>query len=1402
MSDPIATYRFQFHKEFTFGSFERIIPYLKKLGVKTIYASPVFAATPGSTHGYDGINPHEINPEIGTKEQLLEIHQQLDSYNIGWLQDIVPNHMAYHPGNTWLMDVLEKGPQSLYARFFDIAWTSQLYHGRLMAPFLGKEPEEAIRQGELKIAYNGERFVFDYFGSNYPLQPLSYQTILEAHTGRVPDAIRQIIQTLPKPEDETTYATQWNEFLQQLSALQKNKTIKNFIIKCIDKINQDPEQLQKIADHQSYRLCYWQETDRHINYRRFFTVNGLICLNIQDENVFDTYHQLIQLLVKEGIFQGLRVDHIDGLYDPAEYLNRLRKLAGEEAYIVVEKILEPGESLPSQWPIEGNTGYDFLSLVNNLFTFKSSEKKLTDFYRKLIKDHHPIQQQLYDKKSYILYQHMAGELENLYQLFLELNLVDKRVFASIRKEDLKEAIGEFLIQCPVYRYYGNHFPLSNDEIQAIQNILNRIKKSNPDIQRAIGILEDTLLKKPYEGNTERNERTARFYQRCMQFTGPLMAKGVEDTLMYTYNRFIAHNEVGDSPESFGITIEDFHQAMSVRQQKWPYSLNATSTHDTKRGEDVRARLNVLSDLPEKWINHVTIWLNDAGKNIENQKTDINDQYLIAQTIIGAFPFNEEEEQTFPERIGAYIQKALREAKVHSNWTTPDEAYEQTAKDFALKMLDKEQSFLPQVKNFVTDIQDYGIVNSLVQVLLKFTCPGVPDVYQGCELWDLSLVDPDNRRPVDYNKRMEILDALDEIPQEQLIEKLWEDRKNGSIKLWLVHTLYQLRSAEPELFTEGIYLPLKCEGTYKNHILAFARRYKQRMYIVVVPLHIAVICHAQEKSITDIDWMDTRVTVPKEIESELEPLFQTASTGKSREIKIKEIFQKVPFAILKGKVGINERGAGILLHISSLPSPFGIGDMGPEAKAFADFLHRSHQKYWQLLPLNPTEAGQGHSPYSAISSKAGNPLFISPDLLVYDHLLTRQELQSFRLTNEGKVQYQEAAHFKEELLDMAYERFIQSESSLYDQFKKFNEQEGEWLNDFSLYMAIKHEQEGKPWFQWPEALKLRDTTALQEFAENHSIEIDKIKWQQYIFYKQWRSLKAYCNKLGIQLIGDLPFYISYDSSDVWSHRELFALDEEGNRTGIAGVPPDAFSADGQLWGMPVFKWDVLKEQGYKWWIDRIRVNRELFDLIRIDHFRAFADYWEVPGNEQTAKNGQWNAGPGADFFEIVEKELKELPFVAEDLGEVNDAVFNLRDQFNLPGMKILQFAFGEDMPTSDYIPHNYSDNFLVYTGTHDNNTTKGWFRKDADENTKKRVEQYLGRPVNEQDIHWIMARLAYSTIARIAILPMQDILGLDESARMNVPSSGADNWAWRLYPGQLNAGVEQQLQEWTWLYNRG
>ncbi|WP_018614233.1 4-alpha-glucanotransferase [Segetibacter koreensis] len=498
---------------------------------------------------------------------------------------------------------------------------------------------------------------------------------------------------------------------------------------------------------------------------------------------------------------------------------------------------------------------------------------------------------------------------------------------------------------------------------------------------------------------------------------------------------------------------------------------------------------------------------------------------------------------------------------------------------------------------------------------------------------------------------------------------------------------------------------------------------------------------------------------------------------------------------------NKRAAGILLHISSLPSAFGIGDMGPEAILFADFLNRSKQKYWQLLPLNPTEQGQGHSPYSSISSRAGNILLISPKVLAKDGLLDTKELEQYYLPQEGKTLFNEVERIKAEIFEKAWQNYQQGKGHQFKKdFEKFCEKEAHWLDDFALYMVLKQENGGKPWFEWPEEFKLRDKKALHTLVSENKEAIKKIKWLQFIFSKQWKDLKAYCNNKGIHFFGDLPFYISYDSVDVWSNRHLFSLDEEGNMIGMAGVPPDAFSDDGQLWGMPVFRWDVLKKHHYDWWIGRFKKNIELFDLLRLDHFRAFADYWEVPANEKTAKNGKWKPGPGADFFRAVKKALGDLPFIAEDLGEINDAVYELRDEFDFPGMKVLMFAFGDDMPKSPHIPHNYSENFIAYTGTHDNNTMRGWYRQEGNK-YHHQIEQYVGKQLTEDDIHIEMARLAYASVANIAILPIQDVLGIDELGRINTPASGENNWEWRLIPHQVTIDAENRLREWTIMYNR-
>jgi malto-oligosyltrehalose synthase/4-alpha-glucanotransferase len=1408
MYNPVSTYRIQFHKDFNFDDFKNIIPYLKTLGITTVYASPVFESTPGSTHGYDGLNPLKINPEIGTEMQLMEISQKLKQQRIGWLQDIVPNHMAFDVRNGWLMDVLEKGRLSKYSSFFDIDWNNPASKGRLMVPFLGASLEEAINNEELKIAYRNNRLFLEYYDSFYPLNLMSYLTILSKCDEHISENLQNLkgrILQLDKVDARGSFDAGWQNCFEEVSAAIQSIDVED----CLTKEKQEKSLLLQIANAQHYRLCHWQETDGRINYRRFFTVNGLICLNMQDKAVFDKFHTYIHALLKQGIFDGLRIDHIDGLYDPSFYLNQLRQLVGEQSYIIVEKILEPKEQIPDDWPIQGNTGYDFLAMVNNLLTNKNAEKDFSDFYNRLTQEYKEVEQQVREKKAHILYHNMGGELENLYQIFMQL--VTREAYAAMRTEDIKAAIAEFLIHCPVYRFYGNAFPFDDQEAAAIKNILNSMRRTRPDLSPAIDLLASVLLIQSKEQTESQNEKILHFYKRCMQFSGPLMAKGVEDTLMYTYNRFIAHNEVGDSPEAFGFSIDEFHELMKERQSKWPLSLNATSTHDTKRGEDVRARLNVLSDLPQKWISKVEEW-RQINAPRKTDSPDVNDEYFIYQTLIGSYPLIKEEEESYNSRLQEYVQKALREAKRHSNWTTPNEPYEEATKSFAASLVDKTNPFWKSFESFHRQVADFGIINSLVQLILKFTCPGVPDLYQGSELWDFSLVDPDNRRPIDYSIRQSWLKELSADNATDRLIELWNSRSDARIKLWLTHCLLKLRNRQQELFSHGAYKPLKSEGHYKNNVLAFARINAGSAIIVAVPLHIAQISIDQNRDVQKIDWKDTRIILPANISGNWTSLLVDNGGTGSKALEAQRIFSELPFCLIEMavvenqpaemQVNVNERNAGVLLHLTSLPSPFGIGDMGLEAKVFTDFLSHSGQSWWQMLPVNPTEAGQGHSPYSALSSRAGNTLLISPEVLASQGLLNRQALRKYYLKPDDRTDYDKAEQIKKDLFHQAWNNFKKAKDNLLHQkFNAFCLSEKEWLNDFALYSVLKKRHGGKPWYEWPDEFKFREEKAIQDLANESSDELSEVKWLQFIFLQQWQELKEYCNERGVFLIGDLPFYVSYDSVDVWSHPHFFSLDADGNRIGIAGVPPDAFSDDGQLWGMPVFRWEVLKENNYSWWIDRLKKNWQLFDLVRLDHFRAFADYWEVPANESTARNGQWKPGPGSDFFIKVREEMGELPFLAEDLGDINDKVIQLRDEFSLPGMKILQFAFGENYSSSDYIPHNYQPNFFAYTGTHDNNTVVGWFRTEADADTRARLEKYAGRPVTEEDVSSILCRMAMSSIAKTVIIPMQDILALDERARMNIPASGENNWNWRLLPGQSNEEVENRLKEWTELYNR-
>jgi len=496
---------------------------------------------------------------------------------------------------------------------------------------------------------------------------------------------------------------------------------------------------------------------------------------------------------------------------------------------------------------------------------------------------------------------------------------------------------------------------------------------------------------------------------------------------------------------------------------------------------------------------------------------------------------------------------------------------------------------------------------------------------------------------------------------------------------------------------------------------------------------------------------------------------------------------------------NQRGSGILLHFTSLPSPFGIGDFGPWSYRFADFLAETKQSYWQCLPLNPTGVEYGNSPYHSNSAFGFNPLLISPELLAHEGALTQADLEPLPSFSRNCVEFERVVSYKHRLLSVAYDRFKREGRS--GEYRNFCSQQASWLDDFALFVALKEEFTGRPWNEWPDPLRNRDPEALRRARETLSERIQEQKFFQHLFFRQWSSLKKYCAARGIKLIGDVPIYVVYDSADVWMHPDLFNLDHEKRPVTVAGVPPDYFSKTGQLWGNPVYRWEALQRTGYEWWTRRIRHNLSLFDVVRVDHFRGFMAYWEVPASETIAVNGQWVDAPGMDFFTRLSSVFPELPIIAEDLGTITPDVWAAMEHFGFPGMKVLLFAFDESLPRNAYAPHNHTRNSVVYTGTHDNNTSKAWFERELGEEGRVRLSRYVGREVTVDNVHRELIRLAMMSVADTTILPMQDLLGLGEWARMNRPALEKGNWQWRLAPEQVTAPLAKELLEMTELYGR-
>ncbi|HEX6349983.1 MAG TPA: malto-oligosyltrehalose synthase [Candidatus Dormibacteraeota bacterium] len=816
--DPLSTYRLQLTPDFGFDQAAALARYLARLGVTHLYASPYLQAAPGSTHGYDVVDPTRVNQELGGEEAWRRMCAALGEAGLGQVLDIVPNHMAMAGRqNAWWWDVLENGPSSRYALYFDVAWDppERRLENVILMPVLGDHYGRVLKAGELVLTREGGSFLVRYHEHEFPIAPASLDALLEVAAKRTHSrelqALAEECRGLPDLTPEQVHEAEERhrakesirERLAELFAF--DPLVARGVDGVVAWIGESRDRLDGLLDRQNYRLARWRMAGHDLDYRRFFDINSLVGVRVEDERVFEATHGLVLGWLASGVLDGLRIDHPDGLRDPEQYFWRLHNRSGR-AWVVAEKILALDEELPATWPVAGSTGYEFLNRVLGLFIDPAGERPLTTTYQRFTHEETEYKEAAHRAKLRTQRQLLAADVNRLVQVFVNVCEAN-REYRDYTRHELTEAVRETIACLPVYRTYVRPLEqrVSEEDRRYVLESVAEAKRRRPDLDPELFDFLAGVLLLEHTGVHE-----AEFVARFQQTSSPVTAKGIEDTVFYTYNRLVALNEVGGDPGRFGTSLDEFHAACQTAAGKRPRAMLSTSTHDTKRSEDVRARLALLSEVPGEWARAVGRWSQINARHRRGEWPDRNAEYLLYQTLVGAHPLG-------VERAAAYMEKASKEAKAHTSWIDPNPAYDQALRAFVEGCLG-DPEFTADLHDFVRPLLMAGWMNSLSMKLLALTAPGVPDLYQGSELWDLSLVDPDNRRPVDFELRTRLLEES----ADMTVEAAWARLDEGLPKLLLVSRALALRRRRPDLFVDASYHPIRAHGQKADHLVAFVR----------------------------------------------------------------------------------------------------------------------------------------------------------------------------------------------------------------------------------------------------------------------------------------------------------------------------------------------------------------------------------------------------------------------------------------------------------------------------------------------------------------------------------------------------------------------------------------------------